>query len=206
MEDTTQSLTPKVIPGDKAKHEESVRLYPSLNLSEGEYVISAVKRHWIGLVIPIGITVLLIAITMALSIIYPLLLESQRYYDYSGGEGEVFTIAVLLSLLFAIGGYVAVWVYADNRFFLTNESVIQEIRYSIFAKKEQTVSLASVEDASYSQKGILQTLFDYGSIRLSTQGSRTVYEFTYVTNPKGEIALLTDAIENFKDLRPDEQE
>ena len=40
----------------------------------------------------------------------------------------------VLALLAVVGiaTYLAVWVYMHNRFFLTNESVIQEIQLSIF--------------------------------------------------------------------------
>ena len=111
-------------------------------------------------------------------------------------------IATMVMALFAIGGYVAVWVYTQNRFFLTNESVIQEIQISLFSKREQTVSLANIEDASYSQQGPLQTIFNYGSIRLSTEGDETTYRFHYVANPKHEIAILNNAVEAFKNGRP----
>ena len=100
------------------------------------------------------------------------------------------------------GGYLAVWVYMNNRFFLTNESVIQEIQLSVFVHKEQTVSLMNIEDASYSQKGPLQTLLNYGSIRPSTEGEETTYRFDYVANPKVQIAILNNAVEAFKNGRP----
>ena len=112
------------------------------------------------------------------------------------------SLAFLLSLLFGIGGYVAVWVYLQNKFFLTNESVIQEIQSSLFSRHEQTVSLGSIEDASFRQQGIIQSLFNYGSIRLSTEGEETTYRFHYVANPKRQIAVLNNAVENFKNGRP----
>jgi len=97
---------------------------------------------------------------------------------------------------------VAYYVYVNNKFFLTNESVIQEIQVSLFARKEQTVSLANIEDASYTQHGIIQTIFNYGSVRLSTQGDETTYRFTYVARPKEHIETLNNAVEAFKNGRP----
>jgi hypothetical protein len=73
---------------------------------------------------------------------------------------------------------------------------------SLFARKEQTVSLANIEDASFDQHGIIQMLFNYGSIRLSTEGDETTYRFTYVSNPKKQIELLNNAVEAFKNGRP----
>ena len=77
---------------------------------------------------------------------------------------------------------------------------------SLFTRKEQTVSLANIEDASYDQKGIIQMLFNYGSIRLSTEGDETTYRFSYVANPKEQIAILNNAVEAFKNGRPVDQD
>jgi hypothetical protein len=93
-------------------------------------------------------------------------------------------------------------VYLANKFFLTNESVIQEVQLSLFSRHEQTVSLGNIEDASFRQSGMLQSILDYGSIRLSTEGDETTYRFNYVSNPKKQIALLNNAVEAFKLGRP----
>ena len=85
---------------------------------------------------------------------------------------------------------------------MTNESVVQEVQDSLFMRREQTVSLGSIEDASFKQNGILQTVLDYGTIRLSTEGQETTYVFRYVTHPKKQIATLNNAIEAFKNGRP----
>ena len=51
-----QTLTQEAL----ARHKESKRLFPELNLSRGEYVIKVVSRHMIGIVAPIIISVILI--------------------------------------------------------------------------------------------------------------------------------------------------
>ena len=201
----TDPVKPEISENTKTKHDESVRRYPQLNLSESEFVISAVRRHPIGLFVPVllaGFLVIIVLIGMAA---YPGIAESLKVSNPSAtipGIGDIILVGTLLLALFAIGGYVAVWVYLNNKFFLTNESVIQEIQTSLFTKNEQTVSLSNIEDASFTQKGIIQTLLDYGSIRLSTQGDETTYRFQYVSNPKNQIALLNNAVEAFKNGRP----
>ena len=116
--------------------------------------------------------------------------------------GLVAGAILLLILLVAIGGFASVWVYLQNKFFMTNESVVQEVQLSLFSRHEQTVSLGSIEDASFQQSGILQLMFDYGSIRLSTEGEETTYRFQYVSNPKHQISILNNAVEAFKNGRP----
>jgi uncharacterized membrane protein YdbT with pleckstrin-like domain len=197
VEPIEQVISPEI----KARHDESMRMFPFLNLSEGEFIISAVRRHPIGLLLPVSLTVFLVALTASMTINAPLIIESLGVMD-PPNIGAVYFCGALLTLLFLIGGYIAVWVYMNNKFFLTNESVIQEIQTSLFSRHEQTVSLSNIEDASFVQQGIIQTMFDYGSIRLSTEGDETTYRFNYVSSPKQQIATLNNTVEAFKNGRP----
>lgn len=182
----------------REKHEESKRRYPHLNLSEGEVVILDIKRHPIGLLLPIsagGIVALAIVIAL---IVYP----TNSTVIGLPSFGVFAMIATLLLVLVGIGTYIAVWVYLRNQFYMTNESVIQEIQHSLFSKHEQTVSLGSIEDASFRQSGILQTMLNYGTVRLSTEGEETTYRFAFVENPRAQVAIVNNGVEAFKNGRP----
>lgn len=185
-----------------ARHEESRKKHPSLNLSEGEYVVRAMHRHPIGLFLPMAAGTILLAAALIVLTNYDLIAQSFNLRGAAADPASVIIPILLFSSLILVGMYVAYYVYFNNKFFLTNESVIQEIQDSIFSKHEQTVSLANIEDASFLQTNIIQHLFHYGSIRLSTEGEETTYRFTYVANPKEHIATLNNAVEAFKLGRP----
>lgn len=191
------------VPADiQQKHEESCRRYPQLNLSEGEYIITDLKRHPIGLA---QIWVIAGALILAFIGLGAAFLSNQ---GDSGGlnlsqySGSIVAIMGLFFILILAGAFIATYVYNSNRFFLTNESVIQEIQLGVFSRHEQTVSLGNIEDASYMQNGILQSMFNYGLIRLSTEGDETTYRFNYASDPKRNIAILNNAVESFKNGRP----
>lgn len=189
----------------KQRAEESRKKYPNLNLSEGEYVITAVRRHPIGLLQIWGSLTLFALLLIA---IFAGFLLNQNNSPLAGTldpqQLQTAGGVVLggITVLLALGGWIATYVYNNNRFYLTNESVIQEVQTSLFSKYEQTVSLGNVEDASYRQTNIIQHMLNYGSIRLSTEGDETTYRFTYVANPKQHIATLNNAVESFKNYRP----
>ncbi|MDK2898814.1 MAG: hypothetical protein PWQ10_1 [Patescibacteria group bacterium] len=185
----------------KLKHDRSVELYPDINLSEGEYVISAVKRHPIGMFIPLSIGVFLISLAFIVLFNFDLIIQAFRLNIGITGFSLIAISMVLFIILIVIGTYIFYYVYSNNRFYLTNESVIQEIQTGIFSKLEQTVSLSNIEDASFTQIGIAQQMFNYGSIRLSTEGEETTYRFSYVANPKSHIAIINNAIEDFQNCR-----
>lgn len=184
------------------KHNRSKQVYPSLNLSDGEYVISAVKRHPIGLFVPVSVGIFLIALAFSALFNFDLVILAFQLNSDSVNFSLFVVPIILFILLVIVGTYVFYHIYTSNRFFLTNECVIQEIQTGLFTKLEQTVSLSNVEDASFTQIGIIQQIFDYGSIRLSTEGDETTYRFSYVSNPKYHIAILNNAIEAFRNGRP----
>lgn len=185
----------------KQKHDRSANEYPGLNLSEGEYIILSIRRNPIGLVSPLLLGALLILLAVTFWLNFDLVIKSFQFTGATISSAAVALPVFLFIILVALGMYVIYYVYFNNKFYLTNESVIQEIQTSIFSKLEQTVSLTNIEDASYTQNGIIQQVFNYGSIRLSTEGEETTYRFSYVTNPKQAIATLNNAIESFKNGR-----
>jgi len=186
---------------NRLRHERSKSTYPHLNLTDGEFVILDIKRHPIGLLLPVMSAGLVILILMALLIMYPASTDTSAGLPIPSFEAVLWPV-MLVMVLVAFGGLTAVWVYLQNQFYMTNESVIQEIQHSLFSRHEQTVSLGSIEDASFKQHGILQTMLNYGTIRLSTEGEETTYRFSYVANPRDQVATLNNAIEAFKNGRP----
>ncbi len=180
------------------KHQESLKAFPNLTLSDGEFVITVIERHAIGVFIPMAVTIGLIALIFAGLLFYPTILSYETEVVLPGVV-PVTAIGLLLIVLIGLGGYAAVWIYLKNKLYLTNESLIQEVRLGLFSKREHTVSLARVEDASFRQVGIFQMALDYGTIQLSTVGDESSYKLQFVANPKQQMASVLSAIENFKD-------
>lgn len=189
-------LTPEL----ERRSTESRQKYPHLNLSRGECVLADVRRHPIGLV---GIWGGAFVFIMAMFLIVGVLAQNQNSISGTGlSTGVLGVAAVLVGSIVIVFAAVAAWIYQQNHFILTNESVIQNMQYGLFSKREQTVSLGNIEDASFTKHGILQHMFDYGSLRLSTEGDETTYRFHFATNPKQNIATLNNAVEAYKMGRP----
>ena len=193
----------KLVVSDAAriKHNHSVQMYPNLNLSEGEYVISSVRRHQIGLFFPVVMAVFLISMSFSLLFNFDWIVQNFFTKSLTIDQSTIVIPILIFIVLVVLSTYVVYYVYSNNKFYLTNESIVQEIQTSIFSKREQTVSLADVEDVSFSQIGIVQQVFNFGSIRLSTEGDETTYRFSFVANPKDATAILNNAVEAFKNGR-----
>lgn len=180
------------------RHDISKRLYPYLNLSEGEYVIAAVRWHWITIVIPMAIGTFILAGLWVAQTNYDLIAQN---LGFTGGMADqsLFLLPTLALTVLVVLGMAAAWyIYDRNRFFVTNESVIQRLQYSIFSRHDQTVDLGSIEDVSANQTGIFAYIFNYGTIRLSTVGNEHTYVQSYAANPQKTANKLKDAVEAYK--------
>ena len=184
------------------KHNQSKQLYPGLNLSEGEYVIASVPRHPIGILRQLIISMVVIFLALLILFNYDFVSDALQLSGPIANISIAGLIILLVIVLVCLFMYVSYFVYNSNKFFLTNESIIEHIQRGLFNRREQTISLASIEDASYLQEGLLEELVDYGSIRLSTVGDETTYRFRYVAHPKQVIDTLNNAVESFKNGRP----
>ncbi|TAL14155.1 PH domain-containing protein [Patescibacteria group bacterium] len=202
MAQPVEEEKPFVSDATKVKHDRSKQLYPTLNLSEGEYVIAVVKRHPIGLFLSFGIGLILTTVVISALFNYDLVVQ---FFRLKGAAADINAMAlplVALVLLICLMTYIAYYIYTNNRFYLTNESIIDQMQISLFAHTEKSIDLASIEDISYTQTNILQGLINYGSIKLSTIGDETTYRYTFVSNPKECVSTLNSAVEAFKNGRP----
>lgn len=198
----TEIEKPFVSDATKIKHDRSHQLYPNLNLSEGEYVIAVVRRHPIGLFFSLGIGLLFVTLALLALFNYDVVVQLLQLKGAGADISVMIWPIIMVIVLICLITYVAYYVYTNNKFFLTNESIIEHSQTTLFAKVEKSISLGSIEDASYSQTSMLQQLVNYGSIRLSTVGDETSYRYTFVADPKHHTDMLNSAVEAFKNGRP----
>lgn len=196
MEPVKQEISPEI----KERHDDSVRRYPHLDLSEHEYVILSVRRHMVGLLPAILIDLLLVVLIVAAILFYPTLIGT---FDISNAPGypalflfSILTCAVLLSVL-----YIIRWVYFNNLFFLTSESIIEKTQLTPFSSNVKSVGLGDVVDVSYRQTGIVQEMLGFGTVEVGTKDDESSFEFSFVANPKQQASVLKDAVEAFKNGR-----
>lgn len=197
LEPLKQEISPEL----QEKHDKSVRRYPQLDLSEHEFVILLVRRNMIGMLAPVIMSVIFISLVVAGAILYPQVSSSMRLptsIDYN----IILLIGVLLCVGIATGLYILYWVYVNNLFFLTNESIIEKTQLSLFSSNVKSVGLGDVVEVSYRQTGIIQEIFNYGVVQVGTKDDEVPYIFSYVHAPKEAASSLKDAVEAFKNGRP----
>lgn len=157
----------------KIRHERSVKDFPFLKLEENEYVEFAFKRAriWLNLILG-SLSAGLILILLA----FLLVLLGQSSIDSTGVSFLYIILGALLAAVL-LAGLFTIIVYRGNKLFVTNKHVIQMIMVSPLSNSLNMIDLSSIEDTSFSQNGIMQKIFGYGTFRLSTVGEETTYTF-----------------------------
>lgn len=176
----------------RQRHEDALIKYPNLNLSDGEYVIASIPRDPIGMlqIWAVAIVTFLAVGGFVAALMYGQDVSSTTRAAAAGG-------IAIVGLISLAGGFVFASIYHGNKLYLTNESLIQEKQSSLFSRHEQTVSLGNIQNVSYKSGGYLATLFDFGTLQLTTEGDVEDYIFPHVASPKKQAALITNAIEEF---------
>lgn len=179
-------------------HRVSQRLHTDLDLQEGEFVELKLQRSRIGTIIIwslVGLTFVLLTV----AIVFLWIHEHNGLNDTSFNKSVRICLLIGLLLLYVVAvvaGVIASSVYKRNIMYITNRRVIQKVVTSPFAHSKNIIELSSIEDASYSQKGIVPHLLHFGTLRLATVGDETTYTFPYLDTPTDELDTISRLVHN----------
>jgi len=185
----------------KIRHARSKKDFPFLKLEDDEYVVFSFKRAKICLMLMMG-TFGFLAIAILISILLVPLIRNTSSVD---SMGRNFLYIILFTLLAAtvLAAILALRVFRGNRVIITNKHVIQFTMISPVVNSINMIDLSSIEDASFSQGGLIQKILHYGTFRLSTIGDETTYTFPYSDVTASELRavarLITEAKKKQKD-------
>ena len=181
----------------KIRHERSKRDFPGLTLEDDEYVEFAFKRAKVCLMMILAGTAFGLG---AILLAFLLIVIAQPALDSTGHQFLFIILFALVAAAFIISVF-SVMIYRGNRIYITNKHVIQMVMNSPVSNSINIIDLASVEDASYRQDGILQKMLGYGTFRLATIGDETTYTFKNSDISSSELKAVTKLITDAKKSR-----
>lgn len=77
-----------------------------------------------------------------------------------------------------------------NAYIITDERIIDIDFYSLTAKRISEAKIENIEDVAYSQGGLLQSLFNYGTINIQTAGEKQEFDFENIPHPQKIASIL----------------
>lgn len=184
----------------EARHQESLKNFPHVKVDGDEFVILSLKRHWIGLFGVILTTFILFVVLVSAWILVCFTPNPFKIPQHM--KDSLSLIFAPLSVLILVAGYIGYSTYNANKFFITNERVIQWIVGGLLDRKSQTINLESIEDISFSQSGLLQHIFNFGTVRMSTVGDESTYTFHLAKFPAKTAEILGEVAEYARENQP----
>ena len=160
----------------------------------------SLRKSWIGLA---GIVFAALFIFVALVSAWILICYTPNRFEIPEQmKTNLSLIFAPLSALVLVAGYIGYSTYVSNKLFLTNERVVQWIVKGLLDRKSQVINLEAIEDISFSQSGLLQHIFNYGTVRMSTTGDESTYTFNFASFPAKTVEILGEIAECSRENQP----
>lgn len=153
-----------------------------ITLKAGEEV-AAIIRHF-GLTLWPKILAVLLLLVLPFFFIFPLFKRG------AWGVG-LFFAPIILGALYAIRVFVA-WYY--NVFIITNKRVIDIDQRGFFERIVSEADFSEIQDVSHRRKGIWQTIFRYGDVRIQIADTDIGLEIKNVRAPEETQQLISDLL------------
>lgn len=146
---------------------------------DGEEVLIIARRHWIVYVpaIIIGLFVEILSVVVLFNI------DKISIFDGYVVRGIVILTASFVMLFAALIVYVDWLIHYLNVQIVTNENIVDVGQSALFHRTISELTLNDIEDVTASQKGILQSLLQYGNVNIQTAGQLPNFVFEKVPEP-----------------------
>lgn len=149
-------------------------------LEPGEQVLTVVRRSAMGLAaIYLVAFVAVAAITALVIVLAPDTFQASGE-NISGALSLIFIFSATLLVLILFS---ATHVYRQSRLLITDRSLVQVIQKTLFNRTVTRLSMANVEDAKEEQRGLISSIFNYGTLTVETAGARENFIFTMCPGP-----------------------
>jgi uncharacterized membrane protein YdbT with pleckstrin-like domain len=144
-----------------------------------EQVVCEINRH------PFGLLGMYFSVGLMLVVLLAAVIVAPHYVQNISSQVKtaallIYVIILAISLLFM---YVSTYIYKNNRWIVTSDSITQVSQEGLFRKQSSQLSFANLEDITAEQNGLAQTMFNFGNLRAETAGDRSKFFFMYCPNP-----------------------
>jgi hypothetical protein len=163
-------------------------------LEAGESIITIVQRSIIGL---LGIYLVAIVALAAIFTLIITLSPDTFNTDSPNISPMLSAIIVVGAVLLVLILFTATYIYRQSRLLITDRSLVQILQKSLFIRKVSRLSMADVEDVSAEERGILSSIFGYGTLTVQTAGEMENFVFTFCPAPQKYADQIIEARQKF---------
>ncbi|PID30337.1 hypothetical protein CSA80_02840 [Candidatus Saccharibacteria bacterium] len=165
-----------------------------LPMGEEEVILDVYRHHWFAYA-----SVFFVA---ASAVLILLILVSVLTGSNSGGgalthyEDAILAGTILFSIIILLFALIPIWLRAQEKIILSDDSLYQTLQPSLFAGKISQVSLSHVNDVTV-RTDFFGTVFGYGNLTIETPGEQDNFEYSVVANAHEAAREIIEAQENY---------
>ncbi|KKU79231.1 MAG: hypothetical protein UY04_C0014G0021 [Parcubacteria group bacterium GW2011_GWA2_47_7] len=166
-----------------------------IEINESEQIARIVRKHWFVLLSDIFVLIAFVAIPVIAIFLFHFI-PMEKFFSFAGSEvyvGSFFLFAWLL-IVWMMGWNMWTDYYLDV-LIITDKRIFDIDQKGLFRRTSSSFRIDKIQNVTVDQKGIIQTLLDFGTIRLETAGEREDFIASYIASPY-EIKKF---INNFQD-------
>jgi len=166
-----------------------------LGVDKNEKIIHEFKQHKIGI---FGIWLLAGIAYIAILYLLYIFVDNQNLFGIYDSGLLAGLVASLLTILLVIIAAVQTYVFLKNELIVTDQNIVEITQYSLFNRQVSHLNLANVQEVSATQKGLLASIFNYGTITIESAGEKASFEFRFTPNANVCAKYILEAHENYK--------
>jgi uncharacterized membrane protein YdbT with pleckstrin-like domain len=154
-----------------------------IEIDKSEQILKIVRKHWfilLGDLVVLIVSLLIPGVVLILSSILPV----EDIFSFTGSPlavGGMFIFA-WLTLVWMAGWHMWTDYYLDV-LIVTDKRIFDIDQKGLFSRLSSSFRLDRIQNVTVDQNGIIQTLLDFGTLRLETAGEREDFIARYISHP-----------------------
>lgn len=154
-----------------------------IEIDESERIVRVVRKHWFVLLNDAFILIFLVAIPVII-LFFLHLIPFESFVHFSGNQtyAGAFFFFMWLLVVWMMGWNMWTDYYLDV-LIVTDKRIFDIDQQGLFKRESSSFRIDKIQNITVDQKGIIQTLLNFGTLRLETAGDREDFIASYISNP-----------------------
>ncbi len=154
-----------------------------IEIDKTEKVLRIVRKHWFVLLADIVVLVLFVTIPVILLVAWNVF-NLSSIISYGGNPlfAAGFFLFAWLLVIWMVGWHMWTDYYLDV-FIITDKRIFDITQYGLFRRTSSSFRLDRIQNITVEMTGIIQTLLNFGTVRLETAGEREDFVANYLSRP-----------------------
>ncbi len=171
-----------------------------IEISKSEKIVRVVRKHWFVLLGDVTMLVLFVAVpVIALFALHLLPFDSVIAFSGNQTSVEAFFFFAWIFIVWMMGWNMWTDYYLDV-LIITDARIFDIEQKGLFRRTSSSFRIDKIQNVTVDQKGIIETMLDFGTLQLETAGEREDFIAHFIANPY-EIKKFINELQDLEEER-----